>query len=237
MFWIPKFSYHSNTHVPIIFLLIPIYASFLLCICPSLIYISLCNLPTYLQLSILCVSISPAIHLSSFLFLSFFVSVHHPASISFYLSLYVIRRPRFNLWVRKIPWRRKRPPTPGLLPGKRSLARLQSTELQKNWTQLSWLIHLSIYLWPTYLIYLPTSVHPSCIYLTMSFFLFPSIYLSIIYPNCLSHLSSIYIYPPTDMYPSPIYHLSTSEWLIHLSIYLWPTYLIYLHLSIHHAYI
>ena len=100
-----------------------------------------------------------------------------------------------------------------------------------------WLIHLSIDLWPTYLIYLPTSIHPPCTHLTMSFFLFPSIYLSIIYPNCLSHLSSIYIYPPTDMYPSPTYHLSTGEWLIHLSMYLWPTYLIYLHLSIHHAYI
>ena len=28
------------------------------------------------------------------------------------------RRPRFNLWVRKIPWRRKWQPTPVLLPGK-----------------------------------------------------------------------------------------------------------------------
>ena len=36
------------------------------------------------------------------------------------------RRPRFNLWVRKIPWRRNWQPTPVLLPGKshgqRSLA-------------------------------------------------------------------------------------------------------------------
>ena len=28
------------------------------------------------------------------------------------------RRHRFNPWVRKIPWRRKRQPTPGFLPGK-----------------------------------------------------------------------------------------------------------------------
>jgi len=36
------------------------------------------------------------------------------------------KRPRFNLWVRKIPWRRKRQPTPVFLPGEshgwRSLA-------------------------------------------------------------------------------------------------------------------
>ena len=28
------------------------------------------------------------------------------------------RRPRFNPWIRKIPWRRKKQPTPVFLPGK-----------------------------------------------------------------------------------------------------------------------
>ena len=41
-------------------------------------------------------------------------------------SMCQLRRPRFNAWVRKIPWRRKWQPTPVFLPGKshgqRSLA-------------------------------------------------------------------------------------------------------------------
>ena len=46
----------------------------------------------------------------------------------------------FNLWVRKVPWRRKWQPTPVFLPGKfhdRSLVGLQSLRLQKSRTWLS----------------------------------------------------------------------------------------------------
>ena len=33
-------------------------------------------------------------------------------------NLPAVQRPGFNPWVRKIPWRRKWPPTPVFLPGK-----------------------------------------------------------------------------------------------------------------------
>ena len=46
------------------------------------------------------------------------------------------RRPRFDPWVRKIPWRRKWQPTPVLLPGeshaRKSLGGLQSVELDRT---------------------------------------------------------------------------------------------------------
>ena len=51
------------------------------------------------------------------------------------------RRRGFDSCVQKIPWSRKRQPTPVLLPGEsrgqRSLARLQSIGSQKSWTRLS----------------------------------------------------------------------------------------------------
>ena len=50
-------------------------------------------------------------------------------------NLSAIRRPGFNPWVRKIPWRRAWQPTPVLLPaeshGQRSLAGLQSMRSQR----------------------------------------------------------------------------------------------------------
>ena len=51
------------------------------------------------------------------------------------------RRPRFDSWSKKIPWRRKWQPTSVFLPGKshgqRSLTAYKSTGLQKSWTGLS----------------------------------------------------------------------------------------------------
>ena len=50
------------------------------------------------------------------------------------------RRPGFDLWVGKIPWRRAWQPTPVFLPGKfhgqRSLVSYSPKGLQKSWTQL-----------------------------------------------------------------------------------------------------
>ena len=49
-------------------------------------------------------------------------------------------RPRFNPWVRKIPWRRKWQPTPVFLPGKsmdRRAWQATAHEVSKNWTQLN----------------------------------------------------------------------------------------------------
>jgi len=51
-----------------------------------------------------------------------------------------LKRLSLNPWVRKIPWRRKRPPTPVFLPGKfhgqRSLVSMVSPWCCKSWTQL-----------------------------------------------------------------------------------------------------
>ena len=51
------------------------------------------------------------------------------------------RRPRFDLWVRKIPWRREWLPTPVFLPrkshGQRSLVGYTVHGVTKSWTQLS----------------------------------------------------------------------------------------------------
>ena len=51
------------------------------------------------------------------------------------------RRPRFNPWVRKIPWRRSWQPTPGFLPvefhGQRSLVGYIVHGVSKSWTRLS----------------------------------------------------------------------------------------------------
>ena len=47
------------------------------------------------------------------------------------------RRARFNSWVRKIPRRRKRQPTPTFSPGQRSLGGLQSLGSQKRWIRLN----------------------------------------------------------------------------------------------------
>ena len=56
------------------------------------------------------------------------------------MNLLAIQRPRFNPWVRKIPWRRKWQPTPVFLPGEshgqRSLEGY-SPWGHKNWTRLS----------------------------------------------------------------------------------------------------
>ena len=50
------------------------------------------------------------------------------------------RRPEFNPWVRKIPWRRKWQPTLVFLPGKshgqRSLVGYSPRRVTKSWTQL-----------------------------------------------------------------------------------------------------
>ena len=59
------------------------------------------------------------------------------------------RRPGFNPWVRKIPWRRKWQPTPIFLPGEshrqRSLASYIVHGAAKSWTWLSnWIIHRNI---------------------------------------------------------------------------------------------
>ena len=49
-----------------------------------------------------------------------------------------IKRWGFHPWVRKIPWRRARQPTPGESRGQRSLVGLQSMGSQ-SWTRLKWL--------------------------------------------------------------------------------------------------
>ena len=50
------------------------------------------------------------------------------------------RQPRFNLWIRKIPWRREWLPTPGFLPGEfHGQRKLRATVHgnTKSWAQLS----------------------------------------------------------------------------------------------------
>ena len=50
------------------------------------------------------------------------------------------RRPQFNPWVGKMPWRRKWQPIPVVLPGKsldKGAWQVQSTGLQKSWTRIS----------------------------------------------------------------------------------------------------
>ena len=60
-------------------------------------------------------------------------------------SAYQCRRPRFNPWVGKIPWRRKWQPTPVFLPrkshGHRSLVGCIVCGVTKSWTQLYILYH------------------------------------------------------------------------------------------------
>ena len=45
------------------------------------------------------------------------ISFHHSLVAQWLGICLQYRRPRFDPWVRKIPWRRKRKPTPVLLPG------------------------------------------------------------------------------------------------------------------------
>ena len=231
----------------------------------------------------LCVSLSPFIHLSYFLFLSFYVSVYHPASISFYLSM-LSGDPGSISGSGRSPGEGNGHPLQdcclgrGALPGyspwscKRighnwvsnssiytsvtylsnlptyiypsimhisnhvflslsfhpSIHHLSSlftsfiiylylpTYRQVSITYLplinKWVTNTSIYTSMTYLSNLPTYIYPTIMHIS-SFSFLPYIYPSIIYSNCLPHLSSIYIDPPTDMYPSPMYHLSSYSFL------------------------
>ena len=66
-------------------------------------------------------------------------------------NLLQCRRPRFDPWVGKIPWRRKWQPAPVFLPGQRSLTRyspwggkeLERTKRPRTYTHC-WLIHTGI---------------------------------------------------------------------------------------------
>ena len=59
------------------------------------------------------------------------------------------KRPRFDAWVRKIPWKRKWQPIPVFLPGKfhdRGAWQATVHGATKNWTQLSTHTHTHKYL-------------------------------------------------------------------------------------------
>ena len=67
--------------------------------------------------------------------------VNFPGGSDNKVSVYKCGRPGFNLWVGKIPWRRKWQPTPVLLPrkshGRRSLVQATVHAVAKSWTRLS----------------------------------------------------------------------------------------------------
>ena len=64
-----------------------------------------------------------------------------PAGSDSKASAYQCGRPGFDSWVGKIPWRKKWPPTPVLLPrksyGQRSLVQATVHGVAKSWTRLN----------------------------------------------------------------------------------------------------
>ena len=78
--------------------------------------------------------------------------------LPWYLSWWRIflqcRRPRLNSWVRKIPWRRVRLPTPVFWPGEfhgqRSLAGYSPWSCKET-DRIEWLMLLQMILWPSLL--------------------------------------------------------------------------------------
>ena len=157
----------------------------------------------------LCVSLSPFIHLSYFLFLSFYVSVYHPASISFYLSM-LSGDPGSISGSGRSPGEGNGHPLQDCCLGRGALPGYSPWSCKRIGHK--WVTNTSIYTSMTYLSNLPTYIYPTIMHIS-SFSFLPYIYPSIIYSNCSPHLSSIYIDPPTDMYPSPMYHLSSYSFL------------------------
>lgn len=212
--------------MPIIFLSIPIYASFLLCICLPLSHLDLCNVPTSIAVHPLCISLhsrSPLLLSLPFL-LRYQSIIQHP----FYLPISLCYQDTQvqSQWGRSPEKETATRSSIAAWEGEPRQATVHGVPKHRH----NWASNTSLSTSVTCLSKLPTYIYPStCIYLTTSFFLS---FLPSIHPSSILIVYLIYHLfistPPTDKYPSPIYHLSTSEWLIHLSIHLWPAYLIYL---------
>ena len=139
-----------------------------------------CHLYLSLQSTYLLISLHPlciyfSIHSSLLLSLPFlYVSIHPPASISFCLCC---QETRVQSLSQEDPLEKETAAHSRTVAWEEEPCQATVHGVAKESDTTEWLIHLSMYLWPAYLIYLPISIHSSCIHLTMSFFLFPSIYL------------------------------------------------------------
>ena len=177
----------------------------------DVIFICLCNLPTSLYLSILCVSISPFIHLSYFLFLSFYVSIHPPASTSFYLSMLSGDPGSIS--------------ESGRSPGEGNSRPLQDCGLGRGalpgyspWgckrIGHNWVTNTSVYISLTYLSHLPTYIYPFIMHTSNHVFLSLSFHISTPLSSTLIIYHIYHLFISTHL-PTCIHHLSTTYQATH----------------------
>ena len=166
-------------------------------------FLSVCLIcpAVYLSVSLsICLSICPAVYLSVSIHLSVFPSIIY-LYVSLGLHCWVSskesacqcrrhKRPGFDPWVGRIPWRRKWQPTPVSLPGdshgRRSLVgyNLWGHRVEHDWSKWAG-VHTSVYHLSVY--YPSTCLPPVIIYVDLC-----------ISSICLCHLSTISLSTPAS---------------------------------------